>query len=369
MPLMREEEIMIVDVGRIPSHKGGEEEKNGARIVEGAIECQGWLVDDVRPLVLDPGFSWLAHNPVGAAKEFRLRALYLLVSPFFYGLAIYGFVKYWLWRLVARPKGIAMLGLDLELTLFGGAHPLLRVAHRGVTSWTALAVLYAAVLVAKKERGWRGWLFRLWMFHPECQAVRNRLLEVRDRIYGECELLVDRGQTEINIAALACGSAAAVLWAVYQFQKDHPGVAVNVTLVDRDENSIALAVELAEKLNVAVTTIVADIGATLSQWKLSGDRFDVVEETGFLDYRRDGSVVKNTQAVRSVVKRGGLFLTAQIDATWSASHRKWTIGWLMLIPRSMKKFVGLLEEAGYKRENMDTYTEPWGVYHIVSIRC
>lgn len=335
-------------------------------VVEDVAVIQGHLVQDVRPLVLDSRFSWLATNPVGSAKEHRLLWLYVVTAPFFFILTAYAFVKYWVWRMITKPKGMDKLALKLQLAFFGGVHHLLKVAHQGVTSWTALAVLYSAPLVAKFEHGWRGLGFRFWMFHPECQAVRNRLLEVRDRIYRECVRLAET-QIEIRIASWACGASAAVMDAVHRFQEVHPEIRVSVALVDIDRNSTDLAYALAKELEIEASVYTMKIGQFATMWALMHSRFDIVEETGFLDYRPDDAFVENCASVRKVLKPGGLFLGGQIDARWHSPHRSWLIGWMMLIPRSRKKFTSLLRQA-FPKEEIDLYTEPWKTYHVASVR-
>lgn len=321
-------------------------------------------------LVLDERYSWVRQRGLHASREHDSIHLYHLLFWAFDLVAVWGCLKYWVWFLLKRPKGRDQLGLGILGTVFfGGVHPLLKIAHEGVTSWTALAVLYAAPLVGKHKTGWRWAVFRLWMGHPECQAVRNRLLDVADRVHDELERLwATRRDQEIHIASLACGSAAAVLWATWYFCQARPTARVRVTLVDLDAYSLEMANRLAAELGLSVRTLEVNIGVFIRQCQASGEKFALIDETGFLDYRPDAAFVENCRTVRQIIEPGGLFLAAQIGHSRTQAHRKWTIGWLMLIPRSSKRLRELLEQSGYAQAQIDEGTEPNGIYHLAACR-
>ena len=338
-------------------------------VVEDAAIYQQRSVD-MEALVLDARYSWIRQRGLGARREHDNIRRYRLLSWAFDLVAAWGWLKYWVWFLLKRPSGRERLGIGILGTVFfGGVHPLLKIAHEGVTSWTALAVLYAAPLAARHKTGWRWAVFRLWMGHPECQAVRNRLLEVADRVHDELERLwVTRPDQEIHIASLACGSAAAVLWATWFFCQAHPEARVKLTLVDLDDYSLKMANQLATELAVSVRTLKLNIGVFVRQCQASGEKFALIDETGFLDYRPDAAVVENCRSVRAIIEPGGLFLAAQIGRSRTQAHRKWTIGWLMLIPRSSKRLRELLQQSGYAQAQIDEHTEPNGIYHVAACR-
>ena len=321
-------------------------------------------------LVLDARYSWIRQRGLRASREHDNIRRYRLLCWAFDLVSLWGWLKYWVWVFLKRPSGRERLGIGMLGTVFfGGVHPLLKIAHEGVTSWTGLAVLYAAPLIAKNKTGWRWAVFRLWMGHPECQAVRNRLLEVADRVNDELERLwVTRQDQEIQIASLACGSAAAVLWATWFYCQAHPAARVRVTLVDLDAYSLEMVNRLAAELGLSVRTLEVNIGAFVRQCQASGEKFALVDETGFLDYRPDADFVENCRTVRAIIAPGGLFLAAQVDHSRTQAHRKWTIGWLMLIPRSSKRLRELLQQSGYAQAQIDEYTEPNGIYHVAACR-
>ena len=339
------------------------------RVIEAAAVYQQRSVD-LEALVLDARYAWIRQRGLHASREHDKLRLYRRLFWAFDLVAFWGWLKYRVWFLLKRPTGRERLGIGILGTVFfGGVHPLLKIAHEGVTSWTALAVLYAAPLIAKNKTGWRWAVFRLWMGHPECQAVRNRLLDVADRVHDELECRWATGQAqEIQIASLACGSAAAVLWASWYFCRAHPGARVSVTLVDLDAYSLEMANRMAAELGLSVRTLEINIGAFIRQCQARGEKFALIDETGFLDYRPDADFVENCRSARDIIEPGGLFLAAQIGHSRTQAHRKWTIGWLMLIPRSSKRLRELLEQSGYAQAQIEEHTEPNGIYHVAACR-
>ncbi len=323
----------------------------------------------LRAVVLDGRFSWTRIRGLTGKREAGLRWLYWVSMPVLLVLAMWSIVKYVLYIMIIRPKDPARraLGPERNLFLFDRAHWLLERTRNGVTSWTALAAIYASLLVVKTERGLRKWLGWFWFSQPEAQAVRNRVLEVLDNTYGHLEKCWSRGEKNLQVVSLAAGSADATIMAVYFFLEQHPDArpGVKLFLVDINQDSLNMAEDQAWELGIddLLVTYCEKISDFAARSEVRGN-FHVVEMSGFLDYRGNRSFVSSCNSACRVLRGDGLFIGAQIGPSpWSWVTR-WITGWPGLIRRTPDEFRRLLSKTGLAKIQCRFHTEPHGVYTI-----
>ena len=324
----------------------------------------------VEPLVLE--YSWVRYRGLWAERECHHNFRYIVLWPILRLLALWAAIKYHVYQICVRPTQIErrLLGPRKWLLAFDQLHPLLYLVRNGVTSWTALASIYAAPIVLKNDTGWRAALARFWFDQPEAQAVRNRLLQVYDEVYNHLVAVHELGVMNIKIASLACGSALAVIEAIAEFLSVNHKVSITLDLVDLNVDSLDLARQLAENRGVitSIATHAMDVREFLSRSR--SEAFDIVEMSGFLDYRHDESLVRNCAGASGLLANGGIFIAAQIGPRWTSFMTRWITGWPLLIRRSRSRFSELLRQGlswNGDLYHMRVITEPQGIYHVAVV--
>lgn len=345
----------------------------GKKTFEGIFESMSKATkadERLRKVVLNEKFSWTRIKGLTGEREGSLRWLFWLTMPILLCLAGWSIVKYVLYVMIIRPADPARraLGPERNLLFFDRAHWLLERTRNGVTSWTALAAIYASLLVVKTERGLRKWFGWFWFSQPEAQAVRNRVLEVLDNTYQHLEKCWLRGQKDLRVVSLAAGSADATIMAVWFFLNKYPEArpGVELVLVDINPDSLEMAKAHARKwgLSDLLTTYCEKIGDFSSRPEAFA-AFKVVEMSGFLDYRGEKSFISSCDAAYRVLADEGLFIGAQIGPSpWSWVTR-WITGWPGLIRRTPAQFNQLLLKTELINIRWWFQTEPHGIYTLV----
>lgn len=326
--------------------------------------------DRLRAVVMNPNFSWTLQYGLTGQRERTQHWLYWAMMPVFLFLAAWSIVKYVLYVTVVRPSDRVRraLGPTHNLFAFDRAHWLLERTRNGVTSWTALAAIYASLLVIKTERGLRKWVGRFWFSQPEAQAVRNRVLEVLDSTYYHLKKTWLAGGRDMWVLSLACGSAQATIDALVFFLDHYPDARahVHLVLVDKNQESLDLALAVARSRGIGylVETHCEDIGVFTARPEFQG-KFTVVENSGFLDYRPDDSFVRTCDGSYRMVRPGGLFIGAQIGHSPWAFVTRWITGWPGLVRRDLISFRYLVYQSEFRNVPMRFITEPNGIYGLV----
>ncbi len=345
----------------------------GKKSFEGIFESMSKATkadECLREIVLDERFSWTKKKGLTGEREYRLRWLFWLAMPILLCLAGWSIIKYISYIWIIRPTDPArkVLGPKKNLFLFDRAHWLLERTRNGVTSWTALAAIYSSLLVLSTERGLRKWFGWFWFSQPEAQAVRNRVLEVLDKTYQHLEKCWLQEKKKLWIVSLASGSADATIMAVYFFLKEHPEArsSLKLVLVDINPNSLQMARDYAEKWGIGELLItycekISDFSSRSEYQKT----FDIVEMSGFLDYRGEKSFISSCDMAYHLLDEKGLFIGAQIaPSPWSWVTR-WITGWPGLIRRTSNDFRRLLYKTKLVHTSWWFHTEPHRIYTLV----
>lgn len=324
----------------------------------------------LREVILDEGLSWTLQYGLIGKRERRLHWLYVLALPFFLMLVAWSIVRYVLYITIKRPTDPIRrkLGPESNLMAFDQAHWLLERTRNGVTSWTALAAIYSSLLVLKAEKGCRKWVAWFWFTQPEAQAVRNRVLEVLDNTYHHLVKAWLNGEKDLWVLSLACGSAQATIDALWFFLRDYPDArtCVRLVLVDKNEESLELALQVAESrgLSGLVEVCCEDIATFAGRVEFQ-NKFIVVENSGFLDYRGDSSFVRTCNSGYRLIRPGGLYIAAQIGPSLWAMVTRWITGWPGLIRRDQRTFQHLMYQTEFAKMPMRFIVESNGIYRFV----
>lgn len=295
---------------------------------------------------------------------------YLLAWPVMCLLSAWVMIKHYLFLLIKRPKQRLdqLLGPEQGTIFFDQAHPLGHWVRRGVTSWVALDVIYSLPVAIPKPRGIGEYLLHFWLDQPDGQAVRNRLRLTYQIVKSELERLAqERRQTPIRILSLACGSAQAVIEALAQAEKQCPESRFELCLVDASQEALNQAKTLAQAREVKSHIEYEPRSVTDKLNHEFDASWDIVETVGFFDYPADAKVAEKCLAIKRVLKKNGLLITAMISRSLWAFAVRWVINWPLLLRRRRSRIERILLRA-FKSEEIEFKTEPWGIHHVVCCR-
>lgn len=184
---------------------------------------------------------------------------------------------------------------------------------------------------------------------PNAQGVRNRYKLV-EKIYTE----FGGGRT----LSIACGSAQSLIDAAKEIS--------NVSLVLSDASQDALSIAEYRAKEAHIDNKVSFIQESF--WKLpkliDGQKFDVVEMCGILDYLNDKHAVKLLNFALDSLRQCGCLIVSNMAKTGQATILTRMYNW-EIIYRSPNDFSKLIKEAGGK--DIKIYLEPWKIYYVAKV--
>lgn len=262
-----------------------------------------------------------------------------------------------LW-VMAKKAIYKCLGVNVSVNSFwfDGMGKTMRAVKEGAASWRALDIIYNRQLVNTNGRLGR-MVDIFWLDIRNAQAVRNRLVLVRQELSKAIDGFADRG--EVRILSLAAGSAQGVVEVLSEYKRR--GQNVQALLVDLDETALEYARELAERSAVADRVqikrdTVAKVKRLARAWQPQ-----IIEMIGLLDYLPDERAVKLLQKIGESLPPGGIFLTANIRSNGERHFLKWVINWPMLY-RSREQLAAIVASANFSRCRI--VYEPFGIHGL-----
>ena len=194
------------------------------------------------------------------------------------------------------------------------------------------------------------------------KAVRNRLRLVKRELTDAIQTLL-RQKVTVNVLSVGSGSARSVFEVLVLLNGEVPfneGPAVNVMLVDIDEEALRFSEKLAEILNVNSAIFVK--GNFFRLERHCGEfRPDIVEAVGLLDYLTEKQAVILLKKIWQILAFGGSVITANIAPNLEAPFVTKGIGWPMVY-RTPLQLVDLLVKAGFPAEAIRIKQEPLGIH-------
>lgn len=238
----------------------------------------------------------------------------------------------------------------------GGTHKVVRKAMSG----HALALLYG--LQEPDKSRLRRTLDAIWLQHPLCQAVRNRLRIVSKAI--ETNMSQYPLSQEVRIVSIACGLAPAIFEnIVHEKQR---GRFVRALLVDQSQDAIDAVIQEAHRLQVGdhIETLVANaLDHSDEAWsKIRDFEPHISEVVGILDYLSTDSAIDLCKHVRKVLLPGGLFITANIMPNRWEHFLKVVVNWSHMEYRSKIQFEEIIADAGFS--DSIVVVEPWHMFQV-----
>ncbi len=211
---------------------------------------------------------------------------------------------------------------------------------------------------------------RIWFNSNSAKAVRNRLRFVRHAITNHLRDRVTSGEKTLHVLSIASGSARAVLESVATIRSEYPDVSFRILLIDKKTDALAYSKQLAQELGLRDDAAV-DISwqegtaeTSVKQLYNHGMRFDVVEMVGLLDYFDDEKMISISHHIRTILKPGGMYITANVAPNKEQRFVTKFVDWKMIYRTHTDMHRNLIA-AGFPEDNICLTYEPLKI-HIIS---
>lgn len=203
---------------------------------------------------------------------------------------------------------------------------------------------------------------------------------IRTRAKIMQSIVVDtfKDRTSVHWVSLASGAAVPVIDARVQLMK--AGVAVDMTLVDIDEEALAFAETLANRAEFQPKLMRKNLFRNLAGLRRHDDMVplvdeieassaDMVDALGIFEYIDDQRAPAFLNKAYKMVNEGGLLVIANmLSNRQQLDFNQRGIGWPRIIPRSFEEIQQLIKDADIEPENVTFSTPEDGIYTVVEIR-
>ena len=233
-------------------------------------------------------------------------------------------------------------------------------------STTALEAMYGRYNRKLFSRGIIQGLSDLFWHHVISQpkALRNRLKIVEETIESRLVSLIKKGHTDIKILNIGGGSSRALIHTLHKLFKEGYEFNPSIINIDKDGRAIETGKKIAREhgLEKVFKWINSDARNTSSF--VSPDSVDIVEMVGLMDYFNDERADTIIKIIHKSLKKGGLFIVANIHFNNEMKFIKNT-GWPKMYYRDLSDMERIVKKAGFKEES-NLIFEPLKV-HIITV--
>lgn len=214
-------------------------------------------------------------------------------------------------------------------------------------------------------------IFRsIWFNLSNTKAARNRLKLTKREIKKKIKICLEKKEP-IAILSIAAGSARAVIESIIECDvpKNYP-----VTLYFIDKNP--LATDYSKKIiqNNDYFSLYHTEWFTMTIGEFFRndvhsvpEGFSVVEMVGLLDYFDDNKSIDTFSKIRSILKKDGILVTANICPNTEQPFITKVVDWKMIY-RTPLELSLLLEKAGFAPESQSIYQEPLLIHTVIAAK-
>jgi len=230
----------------------------------------------------------------------------------------------------------------------------------------ALEVMYTRYHRSLFSRGISQGLSDLFWHHfiSQPKALRNRLKIVEEVAESRIRSLVGDGGKNIKILNIGGGSSRALIHGIKKLKEEGLEFSPEIVNIDKDERAIEMGKNLSKNLGLLNIFTWINGDAREMDSEIKPQSFDIVEMVGLMDYFKDERAVKVLEIVYKNLKKGGLFIVANVGFNDEMKFVEKT-GWPFMHYRTVKDINDIIEKAGFEKET-NFILEPLGV-HIVAI--
>jgi SAM-dependent methyltransferase len=205
----------------------------------------------------------------------------------------------------------------------------------------------------------------LWFNLENPKALRNRLKLVKKILKKELEDLLDKNCQSINILSLGSGSGRSIIENIIDLSKMRPMRNLNVTLIDKDPDALKYSKEFLKKFNIKANFNFICDNLRNADKHVEIGQIDIIEIVGILDYLDDHKSQLLIQKARSLLKNGGLLITANIRKNRETKFVTNAMKWPMVY-REPEEFENLLKKSNFKQYKI--IYEPILVHGVAAAR-
>ena len=238
----------------------------------------------------------------------------------------------------------------------GGTHKVVRKAMSG----HAMALIYG--IHTTEVSRLRHIIDNIWLQHPLCQAVRNRLRMVSEAI--ATDILAYPKDEELRIVSVACGFAPAVLENIVREKKN--GRRVIALLVDQSQDSIDAVLSEVRRLHIddSIETMTADIFNDADDvWeKIRAFKPHIGEAVGILDYLDYPTSIRLGVNMRNALVSNGMYVTTNIMPNRWQHFLRVVVNWHDMQYRTIAQLDEIMSESGFMSGTI--FVEPWHMFQI-----
>ena len=259
---------------------------------------------------------------------------------------------------VALKKKILGSKLEINTFWFDGLSPICRKVKENSTSWKALNIIYN--YRPGKDKSLAGRVTDFWNGILNIKAVRNRLRLVKQQLKENIQKF-SGNEKKIRLISVASGSAQGVIEIMKEFKQK--GIFVNAIFLDLDPTAIEYSKNLAQQAGVIdqitfVNKSTRELESIAKQFKPQ-----IVEMTGFLEYRLDEKAINLLQRIYNFLTPGGILLTSNISPNPERVFSYWVGNW-PLIYRATEHLSEIIIKTGFKPESCQIIQEPLRIHNV-----
>ena len=193
---------------------------------------------------------------------------------------------------------------------------------------------------------------RFYLGCPNAQAVRNRYRLVA-RLYEQ----FGSGRT----LSIACGSAQSLIHTTHALKENGSDRGIKLFLTDISEDSLALAYGRAIEAGIEDQVSCHRISFLGLLKKFAGEKFDIIEACGILDYLSDDNAVTLLKFALRSLDDNGKIIVSNMNKTRGANLLRKMYNWEINY-RSPEELSQLINRAGGKE--VKVYIEPWEIHPV-----
>lgn len=253
-----------------------------------------------------------------------------------------------------------------------GFQKLIKKSHRqtgevieNATTYKAIEILYNYGYQHESKKLTQKIMHKIWFDFNNSKAIRNRLKLVKRELKKSIDKL-SNCQSNINLLSIASGSARAVIEVLSQLKL--PNNKIFVKFLDKNNDANKHSQKLARSylgsnLNNYDLDWITDTISGFSKY-YRGQKVDIVEMVGILDYFNDNQVLKTFSLIFDNLSDNGVLITSNISDNKERKFITKIIGWPMIY-RTAEDLIELALRAGFDDKKIKVIYEPLKIHGLL----
>ncbi|MCF7835860.1 MAG: class I SAM-dependent methyltransferase [Candidatus Marinimicrobia bacterium] len=232
------------------------------------------------------------------------------------------------------------------------------------TTHEALEVLYKHPERKRKENFVQKIARKIWFELDNSRSVRNRLKLVK-KIFEKTVLDLKDSHETIKVLSIASGSSRALLEVLSNLDIKNE---IILKFLDKSTHAVEYSKKVTASLfgnkftNYKTEWILDTANSFPKYW--NGQKIDIIEMVGLLDYFDDEKVLKIFTSIFNNLSDGGTLISANIANNKERKFLTKVVGWDMVY-KTPEQFVDLATNAGFDRKKISIVSEPLNIHFVL----